>query len=44
MKPRFHDNAWWAYDPEHDSDTGPYSTEEQAQEWIDQIQSSDPQD
>ncbi len=37
MKTRHHDGSWWAYDPKHDSDTGPYSTEEQAQEWINQI-------
>ena len=37
MQTRFHDGSWWAYDPQFDSDTGPYSTQEQAQEWIDAI-------
>lgn len=41
MKPRFHDDAWWAYDTEYDSDTGPYSSKEQAQEWIDEIRPTD---
>lgn len=41
MKTRFHDNSWWAYDAEHDSDTGPYSTEQQAQDFIDQIRTND---
>ena len=40
LKPRFHDGSWWAYDPKYDSDTGPYSTENQAQEWIDQVKDS----
>lgn len=34
LMPRQHDGSWWAYDPEHDSDTGPYSTRQEAQEWI----------
>lgn len=40
LYPRFHDDSWWAYSPEFDSDTGPYSTEEQAQEWIEGIKST----
>ena len=35
MITRFHNGSWWAYSPEFDSDTGPYSTEEQAQNFID---------
>ena len=38
---REHHGSWWAYDPTHDSDTGPYSTREQAQEWIDAIVPAD---
>ena len=33
--PRFHHGSWWAYNSEHDSDTGPYPTKEQAQEFCD---------
>lgn len=39
LYPRWHHGSWWAYDRFHDSDTGPYSTKEQAQEWIDSIKS-----
>ena len=39
---RYHDGFWWAYDEEFDSDTGPYSTYKQAQDWIDQIKPTDP--
>ena len=35
MITRFHNGSWWAYSSEFDSDTGPYSTEEQAQNFID---------
>jgi len=41
LYPRFHDDSWWVYAEEFDSDTGPYSTEEQAQEWIDSIRNDD---
>jgi len=35
MRPRFQHGSWWAYSPEHDSDTGPYSTEKEAQDFCD---------
>lgn len=38
---RYHHRSWWVYDEKHDSDTGPYSTYEQAQEWIDNIEEDD---
>jgi hypothetical protein len=37
LTPRRHDGSWWAYDPEHDSDTGPYATRQEAQGWINDI-------
>lgn len=40
LYPRFRDGSWWAYDSEFDSDTGPYSSEEQAQDWIDETNST----
>ncbi len=38
LSPRFHHGSWWAYDRHFDSDAGPYSSREQAQDWIDSIQ------
>ena len=43
LKPIFHDGSWWAYDAENDSKIGPYSSESQAQDWIDQIKPADKQ-
>ena len=37
MITRFHNGSWWAYSSEFDSDTGPYSTEEQARDFIDSV-------
>lgn len=38
LQPRRHHGHWWAYDPVHDSDTGPYAMRREAQEWINDIQ------
>lgn len=37
MYARQHSGSWWAWDPEYDSDAGPYATREEAQDWIESI-------
>ena len=37
---RRHNNSWWVYDKEYDSDTGPYPTEQEAWDWIMNIDKS----
>lgn len=37
LAPRKHDGSWWSYDPIHDSDTGPYTTRQEAQAWINEV-------
>ncbi len=42
LQTRQHHGSWWVYDPTHDSDTGPYATQQEARAWIDGIRKEEP--